>query len=264
MDLVRVLTLNIWNRQGPWEQRLALIRDGIRELAPDVIGLQEVLHHDGKSQAHAIAEGFGYEVAFGKAHDLGGGVEFGNAVLSRWPILKTDVSPLPTGGTREARSVLFAELASPHGTLPFFVTHFNWKFHEGVVREEQALEVARLLKHKAPIAGLPPILVGDLNAQPEATEIRFLKGLHALSGKSMFLDDAFEHAGEGEGYTFDAQRNPFAALTHEYPRRIDYVLVRGPDKHGRGKPVHARVVLEEVVDGIAASDHYGVYAEIRM
>lgn len=264
MDVVRVLTLNIWNRQGPWDQRLALIRDGVRELSPDVVGLQEVLFHDGKSQAHAIAEGLGYEVAFGKAHDLGGGVEFGNAVLSRFPITRTEVSPLPTGGTREARSVLFAELASPFGALPFFVTHFNWKFHEGVVREAQALELAAVLKQKAPIAGLPPIVVGDLNAQPEATEIRFLKGLTSLAGKSTFLDDAFEHAGSGEGYTFDAQRNPFAALTHEYPRRIDYVLVRGPDKLGRGKPLHARVVFEDVASGIEASDHYGVYAEIRM
>ena len=29
MDRLRVLTLNIWNRQGPWAERLALIRHGI-------------------------------------------------------------------------------------------------------------------------------------------------------------------------------------------------------------------------------------------
>ena len=42
---LRVLTLNIWNRQGPWEQRLAVIRRGLAELEPDVVGLQEVLRH---------------------------------------------------------------------------------------------------------------------------------------------------------------------------------------------------------------------------
>lgn len=86
MGKLRVLTLNIWNRQGPWEQRLPLIRAGIRALDPDLVGLQEIIHRDGRSQAEDIAQGLGYEAAFGVAHDLGGGVQFGNAVLSRWPI----------------------------------------------------------------------------------------------------------------------------------------------------------------------------------
>ena len=43
MERLRVVTLNIWNRQGPWRERLPLIRDGLAALAPDVVGLQEVL-----------------------------------------------------------------------------------------------------------------------------------------------------------------------------------------------------------------------------
>src|SRR2546421_181310 len=39
----RVPTFNIWIRQGPWDRRLPLIRDGLAALAADVIGLQEVL-----------------------------------------------------------------------------------------------------------------------------------------------------------------------------------------------------------------------------
>ena len=115
-----------------------------------------------------------------------------------------------------------------------------------------------------PPPGLPPVLVGDFNAQPDATEIRFLKGLHALEGRSVFFADCFGVAGEGPGYTFDATRNPFAAPTHEYPRRIDYVFVRGPDKKVRGKPLEARVVMQEIEGGVCASDHYGVYAEVSI
>ena len=51
---------------------------------------------------------------------------------------------------------------------------------------------------------------------------------------------------------------------HEYPRRIDYVFVRGPDKKVRGKPLAARVVMEEIEGGVCASDHYGVYAEVSI
>lgn len=264
MARLRVVTLNIWNRQGPWDQRLALIRQGLGALKPDVVGLQEVLYFEGASQAHAIADGLGYEIAYGKAYELGGGVLFGNAVLSRYPIATSDVFPLPNGGTSETRTLLGTSLAAPFGALPFFVTHLNWKFHEGVVREAQVVEIARVIKRMAPIRGVPPVLVGDFNAQPESTEIRFLKGLSSLAGTSTYFDDCFEHAGEGAPITFDAIHNPYAATTREYPRRIDYVFVRGPDARGRGKPLSARVVLNELVDGVAASDHYGVMADIAM
>jgi len=264
MDRLRILTLNIWNRQGPWEQRLARIRAGIQRLAPDVIGLQEVLERDGDSQADAIREGLGYQAAFGLAHDLGGGVRFGNAALSRWPITASRVFPLAVGTADEHRSLLLAEIASPFGELPFFVTHLNWKLHHGVVREQQVVEIAGHIKAEAPISGLPAVLVGDFNAEPETAEIRFLKGLQSLGGKSTFFADCFGITGSGPGFTFDATRNPFAAPTHEYPRRIDYIFARGPDKALRGEPLHARVVMEEVEDGVAATDHHGVYAEITI
>jgi endonuclease/exonuclease/phosphatase family metal-dependent hydrolase len=265
VNRLRILTLNIWNRQGPWESRLALIREGIKTLAPDVIGLQEVIRYQGRSFADDIADGLGYQATFGAAHDLGGGVEFGNAVLSRWPFAGASVFPLPNGGTDENRSLTLAWIDSPHGRLPFFVTHLNWKLHQGNVREAQVAEVAAVVLREVPVGdGLPPVLVGDFNAQPEATEIRFLKGLTSLGGRSVYFADCFDQVGVGPGLTFDATRNPFAAVTHEYPRRIDYVFVRGPDKRVRGKPLAARVVFEEIVDGVAPSDHYGVYAEISI
>lgn len=264
MRRLRVLTLNIWNRQGPWEQRLDLIRAGVRRLDPDLIALQEVLVHRGHSQADDIGAGLGYAGAFGQADDFGGDTVFGNAVLSRWPIVKQSVFALPVGDADEQRSLLCTEIQSPHGVIPFFVTHLNWKFHHGIHRERQVVAIADHVHGAAPIAGLPPVLAGDFNAEPEAAEIRFLKGLQSLEGKSTFFADCFAIAGVGPGFTYDATRNPFAASTHEYPRRIDYVFVRGPDTAGRGKPLSARVVMEEVHGGVAATDHYGVYAEISV
>jgi endonuclease/exonuclease/phosphatase family metal-dependent hydrolase len=264
MDRLRILTLNIWNRTGPWEQRLPLLRAGIERLAPDLIGLQEVIELNGHSQADELREGLGYEAAFGVAHDVGGGVRFGNAALSRWPFAASRVFPLPTGESDEHRSLLFAEVASPFGTIPLFVTHLNWKLHHGAIREQQVVSVAAHLKAAAPIRGLPAILVGDFNAEPESTEIRFLKGLHAIGGRSTYLADCFGLTGEGSGFTFDPTRNPFAKTTHEPPRRIDYVFVRGPDRQARGKPLAARVVMDEEVDGVCGSDHYGVLAEVSI
>ncbi len=263
-DPLKVLTINIWNRHGPWDRRFPLLRAGIEALAPDVIGMQEVMSDGTTHLAHEIADGLGYEAVFGAAKALGAGISFGNAILSRWSIASHLVVPLPGAGTDESRSLLLAELAHPAGPLPFASTHLAWRFHHGFVREEQVQVIAEAFHTSAPPRpdALPLVMVGDFNAVPDATEIRFLKGLHALGGKSVYLADCFGEVGEGPGFTYDERRNPFAATYREFPRRIDYVFVRGPDSRGRGKPLTCRVVLDDVVDGVAPSDHFGVYAEI--
>src|SRR5687767_8154491 len=105
---MRVATLNIWNRCGPWEQRLEAIRSQLRELDPDVLGLQEVLVGEGVDQARDIAEGFGYHIAFGSARQEP--IQLGNAVLSRYPIASQHVVELPNGGTTERRALVCTEL----------------------------------------------------------------------------------------------------------------------------------------------------------
>src|SRR5262249_6623629 len=104
-ESLRVLTLNIWNRQGPWEQRVRLIRDGLVALAPDVVSLQEVMRHDALAadQAHEIAAGLGYHVAFGPGWHIGDGLHLGNAVLSRWAVIASHHMILP-GNTVELDS----------------------------------------------------------------------------------------------------------------------------------------------------------------
>jgi len=261
-----VLTINLWNRSGPWEARAALLRAGIASLAPDVIGMQEVMSDGSHSLAHELAADLGYGVAYGEAKPLGGGITFGNAALSRWPVAVREVVPLPGAGTDEQRSVLFSEVTTPSGALPFLVTHLAWRMQHGFVREAQVAAIADAIAEREPTREdrLPLVLVGDLNARPDATEIRFLKGLHSLGGASLHLLDAFELAGEGPGHTFDGRSNPFAAPMNEPPRRIDYVLLRSPDEWHRGSVVSARVVLDSVVDGVAASDHFGVLAELDL
>lgn len=263
---LKVLTINMWNRQGPWDRRFPLLRAGIEALAPDVIGMQEVMSDGDVDLTSEIVDGLGYEVVYGEAKALMAGISLGNAILSRHPITHHERFVLPDGGTDERRCLMLAEIATPWGALPFGCTHLAWKFHHGFLREQQVVAIRDIMKEKLPVRqdALPPVLVGDFNAVPEATEVRFLKGLHALDGKSIYLADCFAEVGQGPGYTYDELRNPFAAQYHEAPRRIDYIFVRGPDTQGRGKPLACRVVLDELVDGIAPSDHFGVYAELRV
>lgn len=266
MDRLKVLTLNIWNKQGPWDKRLPLIREQVQALAPDVVGLQEVLHHDleSRDQAQEIADGFGYYTAFGAAWDIGGGLRFGNACLSRFPIVSANAHRLPGEVGDETRSLLHVELDAPCGRVPVFVTHLDWQLHRSLVRQRQVSFIAEQIAQLAPTASsFPPVLMGDFNAEPESDEIRFLRGYTAIDLRTVYFADCFAAAGDGTpGYTY-ARSNSYAAKVCEPNRRLDYIFVRGPDRQLRGEPLTARVVATTPVEGVFPSDHYGVYAEIQ-
>jgi endonuclease/exonuclease/phosphatase family metal-dependent hydrolase len=187
----------------------------------------------------------------------------GNAILSKWPILKTDVILLPNGGTDEQRSLVYAELDAPFGKLPFFCTHLNWMLHHGHVRCLQIKAIAEAVSRLAPVgACFPPVVVGDFNAEPDSDEMRFMRGLTGLGGPCVYFADAFHVAGDGSlGATF-SKKNPFAEVVREPERRIDYVFVRGPDDARRGEPMDARVCFGEPTAGVFPSDHFGVVTTI--
>jgi endonuclease/exonuclease/phosphatase family metal-dependent hydrolase len=257
------MTLNIWNRSGPWEGRRERIRTVLRELAPDLVGLQEVLRTtegDKLDQLAEVSDGLGYHTVYGRHADERGH-PLGNAILSKWPIARTEVMTLSSGGFEEYRCLVFAEIAAPFANVPFFTTHLNWKLHHGHVRALQIREVASHVKRLAPLAGFPPILVGDFNSEPDSDEMRFMRGLTALGGESVYFADCFHLVGTGSPGTF-CKRNPFAAIAREPDRRIDYIYVRGPDDRGRGDPIDARVCADAPIDGIFPTDHFGVIATI--
>jgi endonuclease/exonuclease/phosphatase family metal-dependent hydrolase len=262
---LRVATLNICNRSAPWEERLALIRRELAALSPDIVGLQEVLRSGSPLPAclaDEVAQGLGYEVVFGPAQDLGAGLWFGNAVLSRFPIAESRNFVLPVGRVDDGRGLLCAFIEAPCGRIPFFVTHLSYRLHESAVRLRQVLEIAARVHDEAPVEGFPPILVGDFNAEPDSDEIRFLRGLAVADWKSVYFLDAYAAAGEPPGHTWD-NRNPFAAQFNEISRRLDYIFVRGPDRAGRGKVMRASLAWNLDDGGLYPSDHFGVVAEVR-
>ena len=261
MRSFRAGTLNIWSRFGPWDERLVALRAGLREVDPDILGMQEVLNHDGFDQAALVSEGR-YYIAWGRSSE-NHGFPTGNAILSRWPITRTEVVELPNGGSDEHRSVVFAECDSPYGKLPVFCTHLNWKLHHGHIRVLQVKALVEAVDRIAPVgSGFPAIVMGDFNAEPDADEIRYLRGPTALGGPCVYFCDAFGTAGDGTpGATF-SKNNPFAEPIREPERRIDYVFVRGPDDSQRGEPRDARVCFDKAYEGTFPTDHFGVVTTI--
>lgn len=260
-----VLSLNLWNNSGPYAARRKHLRDWIDRLDPDLIGFQEALRGEAWDQVAELLEGRNYHVDFVRASDFWGasGLDFGNAVATRWRIADRAMLELPDGGDGETRSALSVTVESPVGPIAFTTTHLNWKFHHGAIRERQVVALCDFVLARRPKGGFPPILTGDFNAEPDSAEIRYVQGLQALAGRSVHFRDAWRVAGDGgPGITW-TNRNPYARKWHEPDRRIDYVFGGYPQTDGTGRIEHCRVVCDPEKDGVWPTDHLAVYAEFR-
>ena len=276
---LRAVTLNFWGTQAPLDRRLELAARQLAELAPDVIGMQEVRPLDGQSgrtTADVLAERLGldkvYAVAVSWADDLlGPGIaagEEGLAILSRFPVLEQRVTQLPQPRPTEARILLSARIAAPTGAVWLHTTHLHYRLDDGVAREEQVVAIDQVVRSLGREADdLPQIVCGDFNAPPDADEIRFLRGLTTLAGRRTHFQDAWLRVRPDEpGFTWSSenpQTRPLRSL--DLDRRIDYVFVTTRRRDGRGTVREVQLVLDQRDDdGVCASDHYGVMAEIQI
>ncbi len=259
---LRVVTWNIWWRYGPWQQRRPAIAATLRQLDPDVIALQEVWDDGAENLAAELASELGYHHSYRSAESRDG-IGFGNAVLSRWPIARSDSRPLyGAEETGEGRGVVFAEVDGPRGAVPMFSTHLNWRFEHSHIRQKQVGDLARFVASIA-ADSYPPILCGDFNADPTSEEIRMLTGETTCAVEGLAFRDAWKDGGDGSsGYTWD-NANPFARAGLEPSRRIDYQFVGFPKVRGAGHVIHCRVAGNEPVNGVWPSDHFAVVAELR-
>ena len=266
MEILRVLTLNLWGEQPPLERRMELVASGLHAMRPDVIALQEVreVPETMPNQAATLAQALGYQYAFAVATPWGGGSE-GLALLSALPIVRSEWRELPHASTQERRIVLGAALATDQGELGVFTTHLNWRMVDGIKRESQVSAVDAFVS--AWPSSLPKVVMGDFNATPMHDEIRFLRGQHTLEGRRTVYQDAWERYHPGDpGYTWSA-RNPYTQRMRfvEADRRLDYVFVSPVTRDGRGFIHSCHLVFDQAAaDGTFASDHFGLYAEIQI
>src|SRR6266567_4232335 len=79
---VRVVTLNLWGRNGTWADRRSVLIDGFRALRPDLVALQEVIKNDEYDQMIDLL-GPGFHIAHQKGRDPEG---MGISIASCWPL----------------------------------------------------------------------------------------------------------------------------------------------------------------------------------
>jgi endonuclease/exonuclease/phosphatase family metal-dependent hydrolase len=268
---MRVVTWNLWWRHGPWQQRRQAIAATLAALAPDACGLQEVWggvdSPDAGNLAAELADRLGMHWCWAplpllpRRQEQHPGLAIGNAVLSRWPILDQAALPLPVAGGEQPRVALHARLDAPAGPLPFFTTHLTHRPDASAERVAQVRALAGFVAEHRAGGAYPPVVTGDLNAEPDSDELRLLGGhLTAPAAADLVLVDAWRYAEPGDpGHTWD-RRNGHIGDT-ALDARIDYVLV-GLPRDGRGRVRSVRLGGTEPVDGMWPSDHFAMVAEL--
>lgn len=224
---VRVLSYNIHIGIG-MDKKLDLARtaETITRLKPDLVALQEVdrwsKRVQGIDEPAELARLTGMNYAFGKALAVPGG-EYGELILSRYPLQDIQCHVFPSEEGCESRAVISARvrLGETGPEILFAATHLE---HANVrVRLHQARELKRVLAEREPRLG---ILAGDLNATPDSDVLREITELWR-----------------------DATATPpDPTWPADKPRvKIDYILYRPTECW--------RVVSSEVVPELMASDH---------
>ena len=261
--MLRVATWNLWCRNGDWQARQPAIIDVLRGAAADVVGFQELSTRE-PDQVAWLRDELGYTVATSPdgADDRYG---IANAIASRWPIVETEWRYLDVDSMPPHRTVVRATIAAPHGEVRVYCTHLSHGFDQSGLRGRQLDQIAKLVADDRgePASSYPPIVLGDLNAVPDSDEVRRLTGLTEPAVPGLVFTDAWAQVGRGPGATYSAS-NPHVVDSAWPERRLDYVLVGWPRPRPLGNPVRAFLIGAEPVQGVVASDHYGVAVDLRL
>ncbi|MGE5187013.1 MAG: endonuclease/exonuclease/phosphatase family protein [Acidobacteriota bacterium] len=167
---LRVVSYNIHKCIGGVDRRYEpeRVADVLKNLEPDVLLLQEVDHNVPRSnrdrQVDLLGElvGMRYRTWYPNVAIRGGG-EYGNAILSRYPLIESTNIDLSIR-FKKRRSVLHGVIRVRHDDVDRTVHVYN--MHLGLARFERRIQLAKFLDSH-PFATLhhdtPVVVGGDLN-----------------------------------------------------------------------------------------------------
>jgi endonuclease/exonuclease/phosphatase family metal-dependent hydrolase len=269
VDTFRVLTLNVFAHQhADGARRHEVVRSELARLSADVIALQEVTRTAELDQAAELFSDDYTVVDHPGASDDG----VGACLAIRWPVVSVDVLDLtrvPGGDAVPWSATVAVEVAAPDPWGSLLLVHHKPTFEldREAVRERQSVAAARFVEglvNDRP--GTPVVLLGDLDASPDQASVRFWTGRQSLEGTSVRYEDAWAaRHGDDLGHTF-TPANPLVragTIPSVAGRRIDYVMVRSGSHGPLLEVAECRLVLDQPVDGVWASDHFGVCADLR-
>jgi endonuclease/exonuclease/phosphatase family metal-dependent hydrolase len=243
---IRVATFNIHAGIGSdGEYNLDRIANTIRESGADIIGLEEVDVHWGsrsnfENEIQILADKLDMNYFFAPIYNMEPSKpgdprrKYGVALLSKYPILKAENREITRLSTQEANpspkpapGFLQAQIHVAGEQVWFYVTHLDYR-SDPTVRQMQVSDMLGIMAEHD-----NHILVGDMNATPEAAE---------LAPLFQQFQDAWALTHDGPGYTYPAESPT---------KRIDDILTAPGIK----------VQSANLIDS-SASDHRPVTADL--
>lgn len=235
---LRIMSFNIqhgFNHKTKAGIDFEAMADVIRTVNPDIVGLNEVRglgkRADYTAQAETLAAMIGYHCYFGRSIYVSGTEPYGNAVLSKYPIVGTKIiripDPVPRSSRVESRTITRAEFELPEaGNFAAYVSHF------GLSKEEHEHAVSTAITELRD-EKLPFVLMGDFNMTPD----------------NPLLEVFFRELVSTSPYT-DGQ----LSFPSDKPEiKIDYIFAS-----------QGITVTNAEIPQIAASDHCPIYADIEI
>ncbi len=254
---LRIVTINTGKGDGPYRRRVEFLIAGLKQLAPDIVLLQEALATaSGTLDTTAdLADGLALPATYASARTKCRAVEeqwllcsSGLGALSRLPLIETDRLALPcdpADGERIAQLLAF----DWHGRELLIVNlHLSHLRGRGDLRREQ---LRALMCHPWFERNWhAQILAGDFNTTPdnipalfEVASRQWLDS-HLAAGGSAQRATVPVDAPDGEGF------------------RVDYIVSITQDPADHPQFRNAAIVLDEPTGGIYPSDHRGVVVDL--
>lgn len=242
---LKVVTLNLYHDKDDWPKRRVQIVEELKRLRPDAIALQEVLQDQGlTNQAEWLAAQLGYQWHFVSTDPAGQPRRYGNALLTRHPILKRGqklLQPLD-----DNRTAAFLRIELDGRLLNLYATHLHWTDQGGAIRAQQ---IADLMQYIAATSeNIPSLVAGDFNSTADSPELAALR-------------EGFVDIYGNRHPQADATSSSTLNLKYFAPKRIDHVFFQ----RDAFTPVGATILFNQPdAQGIWASDHFGMLAELRL
>ncbi|MEC7566869.1 MAG: endonuclease/exonuclease/phosphatase family protein [Planctomycetota bacterium] len=232
---LRVLSYNIHHGEGV-DRKLDLERIAkvILSVKPDLVALQEVDRKTSRTknvdQPETLAQLTKMHVAFGANIEFQGG-DYGNAVLSRFPMAGFQNHLLPNVDRGEQRGVLVTTIPIDQANirLRLLATHFDYRSDD-----KERIQSAQMVNALVEKDDRPSLLLGDLNDVLSSDTLKELKTEWTLTNDK-----------------------PLPTIPVADPaRQIDFILFR-PARHWR--VIETRVLKEAV-----ASDHRAIFSVLEL
>lgn len=232
---LRILSYNIHHAEGvDGKLDVPRIAQVILSVDPDLVALQEVDKNTirtGKvNQDIELSRLTKMNSVFGSNITFQGG-QYGNAILSKFPIIKNKNFLLPNVDSGEQRGLLQSQIQiSNKENVLFFSTHLDHRRSDTErLASAKAINQIISLDNKS-----PAILAGDFNDVPESPTLKELGKLWLRTNKKILK-------------TIPASKPS---------RQIDYIFVQPKERW--------KIIESQILDEDIASDHRAIFSIIEL